>query len=136
NAGDTVELGDTKLTVEALGAPSDKVISPAGGPPAVTTFAEIPEDAVAPEAEAAMQAVERADAALAEAAEEATPEAAEAEPEPGPGPEPPTALLVASSGSISVRVDGTPEGDLELQIDDGRTEARFVRRGGTWSVES
>src|SRR5436190_7049393 len=78
--GDTLEMGDTKLTVEALGAPSDKVISPGGEPPAVTTFAEIPAD-VAPEADAALQAVERADAALAEAAEEAKPEP-EAEPEP------------------------------------------------------
>src|SRR4051812_39552487 len=42
NAGDVLEMGDTKLTVEALDAPSEKVISPGGGPPAVTTFAEIP----------------------------------------------------------------------------------------------
>jgi hypothetical protein len=122
--GDNVELGDTKLTVEALGPPSDEVISPAGGgPPAVTTFAEIPAEAVAPEAERAFEAVERADAALAEAAQ--------APPEPAPA----TALLVASSGSISVRVDGKPDGDLELHIDDGQSEARFVRRDGSWQVE-
>jgi pSer/pThr/pTyr-binding forkhead associated (FHA) protein/predicted Ser/Thr protein kinase len=137
NSGDAVEMGDTKLTVEALAAPSDKVISPAGGPPAVTTFAEIPEEAVAPEAEAALQAVERADAALAEAAEaeaEPEPESASEEP-PEPEPEPETALLIASSGPISVRVDGTPGGDLKLHIDDGDSEAHFVRRGGTWQVE-
>jgi hypothetical protein len=29
-----------------------------------------------------------------------------------------------------------PSGDLELHIDDGDAETRFVRRGGTWSVES
>jgi serine/threonine-protein kinase len=122
--GDNVELGDTKLTVEALGPPSDEVISPAGGgPPAVTTFAEIPAEAAAPEAERAFEAVERADAALAEAAQ--------APPEPAPA----TALLVASSGSISVRVDGKPDGDLELHIDDGQSEARFVRRDGSWQVE-
>jgi predicted component of type VI protein secretion system len=133
-AGDTVEMGDTKLTVEALSAPSDKVIAPAGEPPAVTTFAEIPEALRAPEAEAALEAVDRADAALAEAAD-AQPEASQPEPEPGaPQPEPATALLVASSGSISVRVDGSPDGDLELHIDDGEREARFVRRGGSWSL--
>jgi pSer/pThr/pTyr-binding forkhead associated (FHA) protein len=125
--GDTLEMGDTKLTVEALGAPSDKVISPGGEPPAVTTFAEIPAD-VAPEADAALQAVERADAALAEAAEEA-------KPEPEPEPDADTALLIASSGPISVRVDGTPGGDLKLHIDDGDSEAHFIRRGGTWEVE-
>jgi pSer/pThr/pTyr-binding forkhead associated (FHA) protein/predicted Ser/Thr protein kinase len=136
--GDMVEMGDTKLTIEAFSEPSDEVIAP-GGPPAVTTFAEVPEEARAPEAEAALEAVDRADAALAEAAEaqpaeEAKPEAEE--PQPEPEPEPATALLVASSGSISVRVDGKPDGDLELHIDDGSSEARFVRRGGTWSVES
>src|SRR3954451_19933978 len=125
NAGDTVEMGDTKLTVEALAPPSDKVIAPGGEPPAVTTFAEIPESLRAPEAEAALEAVDRADAALAEAAE-AAPEPAQPEPEPA------TALLVASSGSISVRVDGNPDGDLELHMDDGESEARVVRRGGRW----
>jgi hypothetical protein len=126
-AGDVVEMGDTKLTVEALAPPSDKVIAPGGEPPAVTTFAEIPEGLRAPEAEAALEAVDRADAALADAAE-AEPQAAQPEPEPA------TALLVASSGSISVRVDGNPDGDLELHIDDGESEARFVRRGGSWSI--
>jgi predicted component of type VI protein secretion system len=154
-AGDKLEMGDTKLTVELLEAPSEKVIAPGGAPPAVTTFAEIPEDlaapaeeptaeeqpaAVAPEAEAALEAVDRADAALAEAAE-AAPEP-EPEPEPAPEPEPEpeeepaTPLLVASSGPISVRVDGMPSGDLKLHVDDGDSEARFVRRGGTWSIES
>src|SRR4051812_6086079 len=116
--GDEVELGDTKLRVEALDAPSDKVIAPGEGPPAVTTFAEVPEEVKAPEAE--------------EPEPEPEPET---EPEPEPESEPATALLVASSGSISVRVDGKPDGDLELHIDDGSSEARFVRRGGTWSVE-
>jgi hypothetical protein len=32
-------------------------------------------------------------------------------------------------------VDGTPSGDLTLHIDDGDSEARFVRRGGSWTVE-
>ena len=60
----------------------------------------------------------------------------EPEPEPAPEePEPATPLLVASSGPISVRVDGMPSGDLKLHIDDGDSEAHFVRRGGTWSVE-
>src|SRR4051794_35640885 len=120
--GDEVELGDTKLRVEALDAPSDKVIAPGEGPPAVTTFAEVPEEVKAPKA------------AEPEPEPEPQPEP-EPEPQPEPEPEPPTALLVASSGSISVRVDGKPDGDLELHIDDGSSEARFVRRGGTWSVE-
>src|SRR3954465_926138 len=110
--GDEVELGDTKLRVEALDAPSDKVIAPGEGPPAVTTFAEVPEEVKAPEA--------------------GEPEP-EPEPQPEPEPELPTALLVASSGSISVRVDGKPDGDLELHIDDGSSEARFVRPRGPWS---
>src|SRR3954466_5489825 len=41
--GDDLELGDTKLGVGALDAPSDKVTAPGGEPPAVTTFAEVPE---------------------------------------------------------------------------------------------
>jgi pSer/pThr/pTyr-binding forkhead associated (FHA) protein len=106
-AGDELEMGDTKLTVEVLEAPSDRVIAPGGAPPAVTTFAEIPPDLPA--------------------SDEPT---AEEEPEPA------APLLVASSGPISVRVDGLPSGDLELHVDDGGSEARFVRRGGTWSVES
>jgi serine/threonine-protein kinase len=161
-AGDKLEMGDTKLVVEVPQAPSDKVIAPGGAPPAVTTFAEIPADLppagvvaepepkaeaapepeAAPEAEAALEAVDEADAALAEAAEaapagdpetEAMKEDPEATPEPEPEPE--TPLLVASSGPISVRVDGTPSGDLTLHIDDGDSEARFVRRGGSWTVE-
>ena len=106
-AGDELEMGDTKLTVEVLEAPSDRVIAPGGAPPAVTTFAEIPPDLPA--------------------SDEPT---AEEEPEPA------APLLVATSGPISVRVDGLPSGDLELHVDDGGSEARFVRRGGTWSVES
>src|SRR3954469_3313755 len=51
--GDEVELGDTKLRVEALDAPSDKVVAPAGEPPAVTTFAEVPEGIADAEPEAA-----------------------------------------------------------------------------------
>jgi pSer/pThr/pTyr-binding forkhead associated (FHA) protein/predicted Ser/Thr protein kinase len=166
-AGDQLEMGDTKLVVEVPQAPSDRVIAPGGAPPAVTTFAEIPSDlplagsapggaaeaepeaAAAPEAEAALEAVDQADAALADAAEAApAPESetesiqeepgAAAEPEAAaaePAPEPEAPLLVASSGPISVRVDGTPSGDLTLHIDDGDSEARFVRRGGSWTVE-
>jgi serine/threonine protein kinase len=266
--GDKLEMGDTKLTVEVPEPIVDKVIAPTGAPPAVTTFAAIPDFAAepaagepaaeeptaeakatapeaaapeaeaaapeaeaaapeaeaaapeaeaeaapaAPEADAALEAVDRADAALAEAAEaapaqpeapsapeaeaepaqpaaapepeapeaeaaaepeapeaeaapepeaitpepeaaapvppapEVTPEPeaeAAAEPEPEPEPEPeaeePEAaapLLVASSGPISVKVEGTPSGDLTLHIDDGETPpARFVRRGGAWTVE-
>ncbi|MEA2438239.1 MAG: hypothetical protein QOF65_2795 [Thermoleophilaceae bacterium] len=117
-AGDELEMGDTKLTVEVLEAPSDRVIAPGGGPPAVTTFAEIPADLAASDEPTAED------------------EPAKAEPEPEPEPEPATPLLVASSGPISVRVDGMPSGDLELHVDDGESETRFVRRGGTWSVES
>jgi serine/threonine protein kinase len=123
--GDKLEMGDTKLTVEALEAPSDRVIAPGGAPPAVTTFAEIPADLDASEAPTAEE----------EPAAEAAPEP-EPEPEPAPEPVPAAPLLVASSGPISVRVDGMPSGDLELHIDDGDSEARFVRRGGAWSVES
>jgi serine/threonine-protein kinase len=212
--GDELEMGDTKLTVEAPPPIEDKVIAPTGAPPAVTTFAAIPpefsadpavaesepepppsepveeeptaqQEAAAPEADAALEAVDRADAALADAAEaaapeveaaappveaapepeaaappveaapepEAAPEAApepeaaapEAEPEtvplpesaptPEPEPEPAVPLLVASSGPISVRVEGTPSGDLTLHIDDGEAPARFVRRGGAWTVD-
>jgi pSer/pThr/pTyr-binding forkhead associated (FHA) protein len=252
--GDKLEMGDTKLTVEVPEPIVDKVIAPTGAPPAVTTFAAIPDFAAepaaeepvvdeptaeaeaaagpaaaapeadaapaAPEADAALEAVDRADAALAEAAEAApaepeapsAPEAAqpdaaaepeapeaeaapaqpepeaapepeapeaeaaapepeaaaepeaitpepeaaapvppapevtpepEPEPEPSPAPEPeaeepePAApLLVASSGPISVKVEGTPAGDLTLHIDDGESPpARFVRRGGAWTVE-
>jgi hypothetical protein len=42
---------------------------------------------------------------------------------------------VASSGPISVRVEGDAAGELTLHIDDGEAPARFVRRGGSWSVE-
>jgi serine/threonine-protein kinase len=121
-AGDELEMGDTKLTVEMLEAPSDRVIAPGGGPPAVTTFAEIPADLAASDEPTAEE------------------EPAQAEPEPQPEaqpqPEPATPLLVASSGPISVRIDGLPNGDLELHVEDGGSEARFVRRGGTWSVET
>ncbi|MEA2310011.1 MAG: hypothetical protein QOI65_2297 [Thermoleophilaceae bacterium] len=119
-AGDELEMGDTKLTVEVLEAPSDRVIAPGGGPPAVTTFAEIPADLAASD----------------EPTAEEEPAEPEPEPEPEAQPEPATPLLVASSGPISVRVDGMPSGDLELHVDDGESETRFVRRGGTWSVES
>jgi pSer/pThr/pTyr-binding forkhead associated (FHA) protein len=191
-AGDKLEMGDTKLTVEVPEPIEDKLIAPTGAPPAVTTFAAIPpqfaaapepavdeptgqSEAAAPEADAALEAVDRADAALADAAEAAPaepepvaepdpaadpepeaettalePEAAapaptepesapepepESAPEPEPEPEPAAPLLVASSGPISVRVEGTHSGDLTLHIDDGESPARFVRRGGSWSVE-
>jgi hypothetical protein len=91
------------------------------------------------------------DTAQVEAAPEAEPEAAAPEPEaaapepeaaapePQPEPEPPappTPLLVASSGPVSVRVESDPEsGDLTVHLDDGEAPARFVRRGGAWSVE-
>jgi hypothetical protein len=41
---------------------------------------------------------------------------------------------VASSGPISVRVEGSGD-DLTLHIDDGASGATFVRRGGAWSVQ-
>jgi serine/threonine-protein kinase len=253
-AGDKLEMGDTKLTVEVAEPMEDKIIAPTGAPPAVTTFAAIPSDLppvpssepatepmpaaeaeaapepeaaappevvepaapeappepepdavappevveppapeappepeaaappevaepaapeappepepeaaappepeapadVAPEAEAALGAVERADAALADAAASAPapeadalsappaaePDAAQVEPDPEPEPEPaapPTPLLVASSGPVSVRVEqDAASGDLTVHLDDGEAPARFVRRGGSWSVE-
>jgi pSer/pThr/pTyr-binding forkhead associated (FHA) protein len=190
--GDNLEMGDTKLTVDAPPPLEDKVIQPTGAPPAVTTFAAIPEFAAEPAepsapavdeptgesaapapaeeagaeaaapAEAAEPEVAEPKAAEPEAAAPAEPEpeapaepeaaapaepepeaAAPAEPEPEaaapaapePHAEPAAPLLVASSGSMSVRVEGEPSGDLTVVLDDGESAAMFVRRGGTWTVQ-
>jgi serine/threonine protein kinase len=129
-------------------APPEAVAPPPE--PVAPPEAPAPPEAAAPPPEAAAPAPEAAAPLEPEAAapepEPAAPEPEAAAPEPAaPEPaapeaetaalEPATPLLVASSGPISVRVESSPDGDLKLHIDDGDSEASFVRRGGTWSVE-
>jgi hypothetical protein len=93
-----------------------------------------PEAAVVPEPVAPPEPEPEPEAAAVEPEPEAEPPAPEPEPEP---PAPPQPVLVASSGAISVRIEADPQsGDLTLHLDDGEDVARFVRRGGTWSVDS
>jgi serine/threonine-protein kinase len=219
-AGDRLEMGDTKLVVEVPPPIEDKIIAPTGAPPAVTTFAAVPDFAAAePEPAAAEPEASTEPMPAAELPEEAEAEAAAAEPEvvappapepepeavappepepvappepeavapavpehvsseteavaaaepegvpepepaaPAPEPEPvapepeaaapepeppavpepepePTPLLVASSGPVSVRVEQDPAtGDLTVHLDDGEAPTRFVKRGGSWSVD-
>jgi serine/threonine protein kinase/predicted component of type VI protein secretion system len=119
--GDEIEVGDTKLTVEAPEAEAPEAPpAPAGAPPAVTTFAAIPTDLMpgpaAPEA-AAPEAPAEAEAAPPEAPAEAAapPEAADyapsspAEPAP-PSPEPvvPEAAAQGEPGAGAASVDAEP----------------------------
>jgi serine/threonine-protein kinase len=83
--GDELEMGDTKLTVEATEPEPEPEVAPAGAPPAVTTFAAVPSD-LPPEAPEADAPAEEPTAVVAPEAE-----AERAEPEPAP-PEPEAAV--------------------------------------------
>jgi pSer/pThr/pTyr-binding forkhead associated (FHA) protein len=136
NAGDTVEMGDTKLLVlppEEAPVPEPE---PEPAPPAgVTTFAEVP----------------------AEVTEEAPPVEPEAAPEPEPEPEPepvaeaePEPAVVEEATADLVAADTAPEargkidvhlevdldsGEVAVVVDEAGGQTRFVKRDGTWSVE-
>jgi serine/threonine-protein kinase len=128
--GDRLEMGDTKLTVEAPEPLVDHVIAPGGAPPAVTTFAAIPSDlppvveeptaqaepaAPAPEAEAALEAVDRADEALAEAAA-AEPAEVQAAPEPeAAAPEADVAEAPEPEAEVPAAPESEPAPEPEVQ---------------------
>ena len=156
--GDKLEMGDTKLTVELPEPIEDKVIQPTGAPPAVTTFAAIPADlppiggepeAAEPEPEpepapepmpapGARRRRSRRRRSLSRTPEARGTPSPEPEPEPRspePEPAPPVPILFASSGPITVRVERGADDELALVLDDGEAPARFVRRGGTWTVD-